>query len=332
MASWRGWWVSRASGAADAPARIELRTDLDDEVLGDDLVTVDVEYSSLNYKDALALTGRPGIVRSPALIPGIDLVGTVARSDDPAFAPGDRVLVNGRGLGETHHGGLAERARVPADFLVPVPSSMSSLRAAAIGTAGFTAMLAVLALERAGSTDEVVVTGASGGVGSIAVAVLARLGHRVTAVTGRGAEHDRLRALGAADILERSAFEEPGKPLQSQRWGGAVDTVGGGILATLLAQMRYGSTVAACGNANSSSSTVSLMPFILRSVTLAGINSVETPRELRLEAWRRLDRDLDPALLDDLTTVVPLADAVATAEALLDGRGHGRAVVDVTAR
>ena len=329
MAEWRGWWVAQdASGAA---ARIELLDSPDDEVLGADGVTVDVQYSSLNYKDALALTGRPGIIRSPALIPGIDLVGTVAESDDAAFAPGDRVLVTGRGLGETHHGGLAERARVPADYLVAVPAALSTAQAAAIGTAGFTAMLAVLALEDRDATEEVLVTGASGGVGSIAVAVLARLGHRVTAVSGRADNHDYLRSLGAADILDRSAFEGTGKPLQSQRWSGVVDTVGGETLATALSQVRYGGLVAACGNAASSSSTISLMPLLLRGVTLAGINSVETPGDLRRAAWDRLARDLDPALLDSMTTVIPLGDAVAAAERLLAGGSRGRTVVDTRA-
>ncbi len=327
MGSWRAWHVSRPADAAQ-PALVEF-TDLSDEVLGSDAVTVDVEYSSLNYKDALALTGRPGIVRTFPLIPGIDLVGTVAQSDDPAFAPGDRVLVNGRGLGETHNGGLAERARVPADFLVPLPDGLSPVRAAAIGTAGFTAMLAILALERAGATEDVVVTGASGGVGSIAIALLARLGHRVTAVTGRVGEHDYLRSLGAADILDRSELESQGKPLQSQRWGGAIDTVGGPVLANVLAQVRYGGIVAACGNAASSSATLSMMPFILRSVSLAGINSVETPRELRREAWGRLARDLDPAILDSMTSTVALAHAGSAAERLLSGGVRGRTVVDV---
>lgn len=329
MGSWRAWQVSRPADAAQ-PALVEF-TDLSDEVLGSDAVTVDVEYSSLNYKDALALTGKPGIVRTFPLIPGIDLVGTVAQSDDPAFAPGDRVLVNGRGLGETHNGGLAERARVPADFLVPLPDGLSPVRAAAIGTAGFTAMLAVLALERAGATEDVVVTGASGGVGSIAIALLARLGHRVAAVTGRAAEHDYLRSLGAADILDRSAFDQQGKPLQSQRWGGAIDTVGGPVLANVLAQVRYGGTVAACGNAASSSATLSMMPFILRSVNLAGVNSVETPGTLRREAWSRLARDLDRDLLDSMTSAVALGDAASAAEQLLAGGLRGRTVVDVHA-
>ena len=325
MDSWLGWWVAR--GAQDAAARVGLR-ELDDGVLGDEAVTIDVDHSSLNYKDALALTGRPGIVRSPELIPGIDLVGTVVSSDDASFAPGDRVLVNGRGLGETHHGGLAQRARVPASYLVPVPQTMSSVRAAAIGTAGYTAMLAVLALEKASAVEEVLVTGASGGVGSIAIALLAGLGHRVTAVSGRAEHHDYLRSLGATDILDRSSFEEPGKPLQSQRFSGVVDAVGGDTLANALSQVRYGGVVAACGNAASSTATISMMPLILRGVTLAGINSVETPDALRREAWARLETDLDTGLLDSMTTVIGLADAVTGAERLLAGAVRGRTVID----
>lgn len=307
---------------------VRLVDDLTDDVLMAGDVTIDVDFSSINHKDGLALLGRPGIVRAPTLIAGIDLVGRVTESDDPEWQPGDRVLVTGCGLGETHHGGLAERARVPAEWLVSVPGTMSQAQAAAIGTAGYTAMLAVLALEEAGATGDVLVTGATGGVGSIAIALLAATGTRVTAMTGRAAEHDRLRALGAADVIDRSGFAS-GRALQSQRWTGAVDTVGGDILATVLSQVRHGGTVAACGNAASSHSTISLMPFILRAVTLVGIDSVATPRALRLEAWRRLTRDLDLELLDSLTTVAPLGRAVEAAGALLDGRIHGRTIVDV---
>ncbi|MCU1440348.1 MAG: oxidoreductase [Rhodoglobus sp.] len=306
-------------------------TDLDDDMLMPGDVTIDVDHSSINYKDGLALTGRPGVVRAPSLLAGIDLVGTVSESQSPEWAPGARVLVNGCGLGETHHGGLAERARVDSAWLVPVPESMTPLQAAAIGTAGYTAMLAVLELEDAGVAGDILVTGASGGVGSIAIALLAKLGHHVTASTGRAEEHDYLRSLGAAEIMDRAELSEPGKPLQSQRWAGAIDSVGGVTLASVLSQVAYGGTVAACGNAQSSEMTVSLMPFILRAVKLAGINSVSTPRQQRLRAWQRIATDLDLELLDSLTESVPLADATEVAERILAGRIRGRTVVDVRA-
>ena len=322
---WRALQVTRG----DASNRVELVDDLDDDALMPGDVTIDVEYSSINYKDALALTGRPGIVRAPVLFAGIDLVGTVTDSSSPNWATGDRVLVNGCGLGETHHGGLAERARVDAEWLVRVPESMTSAQAAAIGTAGFTAMLAVLELERDGASGDILVTGASGGVGSIAVALLARLGYTVTASTGKPEEHDRLRALGAATIIDRGELSEPGKPLQSERWGGVVETVGGQTLTTVLAQARYGATVAACGNAAAAEFTSSVYPFILRGVRLAGINSVLTPRPLRLRAWERLATDLPLNLLDAMTEIVPLDGAIAEAERIVSGGGRGRTVVDV---
>jgi acrylyl-CoA reductase (NADPH) len=328
---WRAIRVSRASEAGDAAARVELVTDFTDATLMPGDVTIDVDHSSINYKDGLALAGRPGIVRASSLIAGIDLVGVVTASGSEASTPGDRVLVNGCGLGETHHGGLAERARVAADWVIPVPPSMSQPQAAAVGTAGFTAMLAVLALEKARVQGDILVTGAAGGVGSIAIALLAALGNRVTAVTGRPAEHDYLRSLGAFDVLHRDEFSAPGKPLQSQRWAGAVDTVGGDILANVLSQVQYGGLVAACGNAASGSLTASVMPFILRSVTLAGINSVNTPRALRLEAWDRLASDLDLGLLDSLTTTVPLDGAITAAGRILGGQVRGRIVVDTRA-
>ena len=320
-----GWYVDRSGG----DPVVTLRDDLDESMLDGD-VLVDVTHSSINYKDGLALGGRPGIVRAQQLIPGIDVVGTVAASEHPDWAAGERVLVNGCGLGETHHGGLAQRARLRADWLVPVPETMTNAQAAAVGTAGFTAMLAVLELERQGSTGgDILVTGAAGGLGSLAVALLAARGHRVVASTGRSAEHEYLRTLGAAEILDRSEFEGEGKPLQGQRWSGAIDTVGGGILANVLAQVHYGGTVAACGNAASPELVTTVFPFILRAVRLSGINSVETPRALRLEAWDALAADLDLALLDSLTTTIGLEDAAATAEQILAGSVRGRTVVDV---
>jgi len=315
----RAYVVDRS--APEGP-QVTLEEHLPESFLGDEGVLVDVAYSSINYKDALALMGKPGIIRAERLIPGIDLVGTLAS--------GAHVLVNGCGIGETDNGGLAEKARVNPDWLVPVPSTLTLEQAAAIGTAGYTAMLAVLALERAGAGGEVLVTGAAGGVGSIAVALLAARGHRVTASTGRIAEHEYLRSLGASDIIDRATLSEPGKPLQSERWDAAIDSVGGTTLANVLSQTRYGGTVAACGMAGSTELPASVLPFILRAVNLAGINSVYTPRALRLEAWHKLGTELDLALLDSMTTTVGLGDAVATAERVLAGAVRGRSVVDVT--
>jgi acrylyl-CoA reductase (NADPH) len=302
----------------------------DDDLMPGD-VTVDVEFSSINFKDGLALTGRPGVIKPERLIPGIDLVGTVASSESPHWNRGDRVLVNGWGLGETHDGGLSERARVSGDWLTAVPTSLSSSRAAAIGTAGFTAMLSVMAIERHGvNAGSVLVTGASGGVGSIAIALLSRAGFHVTASTGRAAEHDYLRSLGASEIIDRSTLSPPGKPLQSQRWDAVVDAVGSNTLSNALAQTTYGGVVTACGLAQGADLPTSVMPFILRGVTLAGINSVFCPTPLRLRAWDRLATDLDPVLLDSLTTTIGLADSVRAAEAILAGQVRGRTVVEVT--
>jgi len=342
----------RVSQAQDSPTpevRVDLVSDLDDDVLGgpdEGDVLVDVQFSSINFKDGLALTGRPGVVKAPNLIPGIDLVGTVTEvspstgsgTDGSAtgagWHPGDHVILNGWGIGETHHGGLGERARVKSEWLVRLPQSLSPQRAAAIGTAGYTAMLAVLALENHGVTPDaelpVLVTGASGGVGSIAVALLAGLGHTVTASTGRAEEHDYLRGLGASAIIDRAELgDSVGKPLQSQRWGAVIDSVGSTTLANALAQVGYGGIVAACGLAQGPDLPSSVMPFILRAVTLAGINSVQAPLALREQAWRRLSTDLDLDLLDSLTQTVGLADATAVAERIVAGGVRGRTVVDV---
>ncbi|NQX05663.1 oxidoreductase [Rathayibacter sp. VKM Ac-2856] len=324
-----------SSSDSQTPNRARL-TERDDPDRSHGDVTLAVEYSSVNYKDALALAGRPGVVRRTPLIAGIDVVGTVEYADGAAaerFDSGDRVVLNGAGLGERFDGGLTERARVDSASLLRIPGAISSARAGAIGTAGFTAMLAVLALERRGvrpGDGPVLVTGASGGVGSIAVAVLSALGHEVVASTGRADEHgDLLRRLGAADVLDRAELSEEGKPLQSERWAGAVDSAGSHTLANALAQTRWGGTVAACGLAQGGDLPASVMPFILRGVTLAGINSVEAPRKLREEAWRRLAHDLDLDLLDGLTTTVPLAGAIDAGADLLAGRAHGRTLVDV---
>jgi acrylyl-CoA reductase (NADPH) len=310
---------------SDAPATATLDTAVTDSALGEGDVEIDVEFSSINFKDGMALTGRPGIIKAESLIAGIDLVGVVRGT-------GDRVIVNGFGLGENHPGGLSERARVKSEWLVPLPDGLSPRHAAAIGTAGFTAMLSVLALEKTlapADGGEVLVTGASGGVGSIAIALLAGLGYTVTASTGRAAERDYLRSLGATTVIDRAELGEPGKPLQSQRWAGAVDSVGSHTLANVLAQARYGATVTACGLAQGADLPATVMPFILRGVSLVGINSVYCPLPLRTEAWRRLARDLDRDLLDSLTTSVGLDGAIDVAHAIVDGTVRGRTVVDV---
>ncbi|MCU1402558.1 MAG: NADPH:quinone dehydrogenase [Microbacteriaceae bacterium] len=319
----------KTSRADDRTVAVDLVELTDDDLAPGD-VTIDVEYSSLNFKDALALAGKPGVIRSYPLIPGIDLVGTVASSEDPRWNRGDAVVLNGWGIGEEHDGGLAERARVSGDWLVALPAGLDPKRAAAIGTAGFTAMLAVLALERAGViAGDILVTGAAGGVGSMAIALLSAAGYRVVASTGRPEEADYLRGLGASDIIDRATLSEPGKPLQSQRWTGAIDSVGGTTLANVLAQTSYGGTVASCGLAQSGELPATVMPFILRAVTLTGINSVFAPRAIREEAWRRLASDLQPRLLDEMTSTIGLADAVGRAADLLAGRVRGRLVVDV---
>jgi len=326
---WRGIEVIKNEADPKAPAQVMLSQHLDDRILMAGDVTIDVEYSSLNYKDGIALTGRPGIVRAPRLIAGIDLVGAVSASNDDRYTAGQRVLVNGCGLSETHHGGFAERARVPGDWVVPVPAGISNQQAAAIGTAGFTAMLSVLALERGGVTGNVLVTGASGGVGSIAIAILHRLGFDVTASTGRRDEHEYLRRLGATTIIDRAELTAEPRALMKQRWDGAIDAVGGTTLASAIAATQYGGTVTACGNAQSSELHTSVMPFILRGVSLVGINSVFTPLPLRREAWLRLERDLDLGVLDAATSVIGLSDTIAAGADILAGRIRGRTVVDV---
>jgi acrylyl-CoA reductase (NADPH) len=302
--------------------------ELDESDLPEDSVSVDVTYSSLNYKDALAISGSAPIVRSYPMVAGIDLAGVVSGSDDPDHARGEMVVATGYGLGEHHWGGLAQRARLDGDWLVPLPEAFSPRQAMAIGTAGFTAMLCVLALEDHGVEGEILVTGANGGVGSLAVAILAKLGHHVIAATGRPQLGDALRDLGAAEIIDRAELSEPGRPLGKERWAGAVDTVGGQTLANVCASTRYGGTVAACGNVAGMSLPGSVAPFILRAVTLAGVDSVQTPRARRLEAWRRLGNDLDPSVLDSLASEIGLTEVLDMASDLLDGRVRGRVVVD----
>ena len=307
--------------------------DVDDAQLPEGDVTVKVSASTLNYKDGLAITGKSPVVRKFPMVPGIDLAGTVESSSHPDWRPGDRVVLNGWGVGETHWGGLAERARLRGDWLVPLPAAFTPQQAMAIGTAGYTAMLCVLALERHGvkpEHGEIVVTGAAGGVGSVAVALLAKLGYTVAAVTGRPAEADYLRGLGAASVLERAEFSQPGKPLAKERWAGAVDTVGSHTLANVCAQTKYGGVVTACGLAGGMDLPATVAPFILRGVTLAGIDSVMRPKADRLEAWRRLGTDLDPAKLALITREIDLADAIPVAQQLLDGGVRGRVVVRVS--
>nr|WP_249171385.1 MDR family oxidoreductase [Burkholderia multivorans] len=307
---------------------------LDDAQLPDGNVTVRVAYSTLNYKDALAITGKSPVVRRFPMVPGIDLVGEVEDSAHPDYRRGDRVVLNGWGVGETHWGGLAQKARVDGDWLVPLPDAFSPQQAMAIGTAGYTAMLCVMALERHGvraGDGEIVVTGAAGGVGSVATAILARLGYRVVAVTGRPEDGDYLCALGAAEILDRAQFSAPGKPLGKERWAGAVDVAGSHVLANVCATTRYRGVVTACGLAAGMDFPATVAPFILRGVTLVGIDSVMCPRDERLTAWRRLATDLDVAKLGDIGREVGLADAIPLADELIRGKVRGRIVVDVNA-
>jgi acrylyl-CoA reductase (NADPH) len=308
-------------------------TDVDEEDLMDGDVTVAVSHSTVNYKDGLALTGSSPVVRRWPMIPGIDFAGTVQESEHEGIAAGDEVVLNGWGAGETHLGGYAEVARVPGAWLVPKPTVFTAAQTMAVGTAGYTAMLCVLALEDHGVTPDggpVLVTGAAGGVGSTGVTLLARLGFEVHASTGRAAEEgDWLRSLGAQEIVDRSELSEPGRPMGKERWAGAIDAVGSHTLANVLASTRYGGTVAACGLAQGMDLPGSVAPFILRGVTLAGIDSVMAPRDRRLQAWTRLSGLLDTAALDAITTTRPLADAPRLAPEILAGKVRGRVVLTV---
>ena len=300
--------------------------------LGAGDVRLAVAYSTLNYKDGLALTNKGPVVRTWPMVPGIDGAGTVLESRNPRWQAGDVVVHNGWGVGETRWGCLAGQAVLSGDGLVRLPAAFSPRQAMAIGTAGYTAMLCVLALEAHGlqaGAGEVLVTGATGGVGSVAIALLSKLGHRVVAATGKAAEADYLRALGAADVVDRATLSAPGKPLQKERWAGVVDAVGSHTLANAIAQTRYGGVVAACGLAQGMDLPGSVAPFILRGVTLAGIDSVMAPLPRREEAWQRLARDLDAALLERITEEIALADALPRAAELMAGRVRGRLVVRV---
>ncbi|MGF3023925.1 MDR family oxidoreductase [Methylobacterium aquaticum] len=315
---------------AEGGQRVALQ-DVDDSALMDGDVTVRVTHSTLNYKDGLALTGKAPVVRRWPMIPGIDFAGVVETSSHPDWKPGDSVVLNGWGTGETHLGAYAEKSRVKGDWLVALPATLTPEQAMAIGTAGYTAMLALLAIERHGLTPEfgpALVTGAAGGVGSVAVSLLARAGWHVIASTGRAEEEaEYLRGLGAAEILDRAELSQPGKPLGKERWAAAIDAVGSTTLANALAMTRTGGAVAACGLAGGMDLPTSVAPFILRGVALYGIESVMAPLPLRREAWARLARDLDPAALSAMTTTVPLGEVIGRGPEILAGRTRGRTVV-----
>ena len=304
---------------------------LDESRLPEGDVTVDVHWSSLNYKDALAITGKGKIIRNFPMIPGIDFAGTVRTSEDPRFHAGQEVLLTGWGVGENHWGGLAEQARVKGDWLVAMPQGLDARKAMIIGTAGFTAMLCVMALEDAGvrpQDGEIVVTGASGGVGSTAVALLHKLGYQVVAVSGRESTHEYLKSLGASRILSRDEFAES-RPLEKQLWAGAIDTVGDKVLAKVLAQMNYGGCVAACGLAGGFTLPTTVMPFILRNVRLQGVESVMTPPARRAQAWQRLVADLPESFYTQAAKEISLAEAPKFAEAIINNQIQGRTLVKV---
>ncbi|MBF6170145.1 acrylyl-CoA reductase (NADPH) [Nocardia blacklockiae] len=306
--------------------------DVRDTDLPDGNVAVDVAYSTLNYKDALAITGTSPIVRSYPMVPGIDLAGVVTESTHPDWSAGDEVVLNGWGVGESHWGGLAQRARVDGDWLVPLPDAFTARQAMAIGTAGYTAALCVDALLRHGlrpDQGEILVTGATGGVGSIAIALLAAAGFGVAAATGKASETNYLLHLGATTVLDRAELAERGKPLQKERWAGAVDTVGSHTLANVCAQVRYDGAVAACGLAQGMDFPATVAPFILRGVTLLGIDSVRAAKPRRLDAWTRLARDIDSAALDSIAAEITLGETIAAADRLVAGTVRGRFVVDV---
>lgn len=306
--------------------------DLNESDLPEGNVTIEVSHSTLNYKDGLAITGKGPVVRKFPMVPGIDLVGIVEQSSHPDYKIGDRVLLNGWGVGENHWGGLAQKARLNGDWLIPLPAQFSPQQAMAIGTAGYTAMLCVIALERQGvkpSDGEIVVTGAAGGVGSVAIAVLSKLGYSVVAVTGRPDDANYLTQLGAKEVMDRSIYASPGKPLGKERWAGAIDVAGSHVLANICATTKYRGVVTACGLAAGMDFPATVAPFILRGVTLVGIDSVMCPRSDRLIAWRRLAADLDMDKLGKIGKEVGLNEAIPLANSLLEGKVRGRVIVDV---
>jgi len=306
--------------------------ELDSSVLMEGDTEISVQYSTLNYKDALAITGKSPVVRKFPMIPGIDLVGTVESCTSGKFEVGQQVLLNGFGVGEVHCGGLAQKARLKSDWLIALPEGISGKQAMAVGTAGYTAMLCVIALEKHGVTPdsgEILVTGANGGVGSFAIAILAKLGYQVVASTGRVEEADYLKQLGATNIIDRAELSEPGRPLAKERWAGVIDSVGSHTLVNACASTKYGGVVAACGLAQGMDLPGTVAPFILRGVTLAGIDSVMRPIEDRVEAWERIAILLDTSVFEEVASVISLEDAVDTASALISGKVRGRVIVDL---
>ena len=327
MATFNAIVIDKAEGGQS----VKL-TDFDEKDLMDGDVTVAVEYSTVNYKDGLAVTGKAPVVRRFPMIAGVDFAGTVEISSHPAWKAGDKVILNGWGLGETHLGAYAQKARVKGDWLVRLPAGISAHDAMAIGTAGYTAMLSVMALERAGLTPQrgpIIVTGAAGGVGSVAVAILARLGYAVIASTGRPSEADYLKSLGANEIIDRKELSGPPRPLAKERWAGGIDAVGSTTLANVLSMTRYGGAVAACGLAGGMDLPTSVAPFILRSVSLLGIDSVMCPLPLRQEAWRRLETDLPRDKIAAMTTEIGLGDVIDAGKRIVEGQVRGRIVVKI---
>jgi acrylyl-CoA reductase (NADPH) len=327
MATFKAIVVDKAEGGQT----VKL-TDFDEKDLMDGDVTVGVEYSTVNYKDGLAVTGKAPVVRRFPMIAGVDFAGTVETSSHSAWKPGDKVILNGWGLGETHLGAYAQKARVRGDWLVRLPAQISARDAMAIGTAGYTAMLAMMALERAGITPQrgpIIVTGAAGGVGSVAVAILAKLGYSVIASTGRVAEADYLKGLGATEIIDRKELSGPGRPLAKERWAGGIDAVGSTTLANVLSMTRYGGAVAACGLAGGMDLPSSVAPFILRGISLLGIDSVMCPLPLRQEAWRRLEIDLPRQKIAAMTTEIGLGDVIEAGKRIVEGQVRGRIVVKI---
>jgi acrylyl-CoA reductase (NADPH) len=327
MATFKAIVVDKAEGGQT----VKL-TGFDEKDLMDGDVTVRIEYSAVNYKDGLAVTGKAPVVRRFPMIAGVDFAGTVETSSHSAWKPGDKVILNGWGLGETHLGAYAQKARVKGDWLVRLPASISARDAMAIGTAGYTAMLSVMALERAGITPQrgpIIVTGAAGGVGSVAVAILAKLGYAVIASTGRVAEADYLKGLGATEIIDRKELSGPGRPLAKERWAGGIDAVGSTTLANVLSMTRYGGAVAACGLAGGMDLPSSVAPFILRGVSLLGIDSVMCPLPLRQEAWRRLETDLPRQKIAAMTSEIGLDDVIEAGKRIVEGQVRGRIVVKI---
>jgi acrylyl-CoA reductase (NADPH) len=315
----------------EAGQSCELKQLSDDDLMEGD-VTVQIEYSTLNYKDGLALTGKAPVIRTFPMTPGIDFCGSVTSSLNSRFKVGDKVILNGFGVGEVHSGGYAQKARVKGDWLVSLPDGIDSRQAMAIGTAGYTAMLCVLALEKHGisaGSGDILVTGASGGVGSVAVAILSKLGYRVVATTGRMQEKDYLLGLGAADVIDRADFSEKARPLNKELWAGAIDVAGGNTLANVLSQIKYGGAVAACGLAESMNQPTTVAPFILRGITLYGVDSVMASLDKREQAWQRLAQDLDMSLLEELSFELEFTDLPQAAEDILAGKVRGRAIVKI---